>query len=117
LDAFRLDFETVGTTIGGRFLDLALHVLIGPLESNDTLDSLFEDGQSADQLPSELRDMKARQEKLEAALAGLRQMEEQRQRKGKDPEKNPAQLPATDLDGRILPNKEGGYAPNYTPRR
>ena len=29
--------------------------------------------------------------------------------------KGPAQLPKTDTDSRILPNKEGGYAANYTP--
>jgi hypothetical protein len=29
--------------------------------------------------------------------------------------KKPAQLPITDADSRILPNKDGGYAPNYTP--
>jgi hypothetical protein len=33
----------------------------------------------------------------------------------KDAQKNPAQLPQTDPDARILPNKEGGYAANYTP--
>ena len=27
----------------------------------------------------------------------------------------PAQLPSTDSDSTVLPNKEGGYAPNYTP--
>ena len=42
-------------------------------------------------------------------------MEEQRKHDGIDPQKNPAQLPVTDPDSRILPNKEGGYAPNYTP--
>jgi hypothetical protein len=30
-------------------------------------------------------------------------------------QKNPAQIPTTDPDSRILPNKEGGYAANYTP--
>jgi hypothetical protein len=29
--------------------------------------------------------------------------------------KTPAQLPSTDSDSTVLPNKEGGYAPNYTP--
>jgi hypothetical protein len=29
--------------------------------------------------------------------------------------KNPAQLPKSDLDGRVLPTKEGGYAANFTP--
>jgi hypothetical protein len=38
-----------------------------------------------------------------------------RRRDGIDPKKNLAQLPAMDVDSRILPNKEGGYAPNDTP--
>jgi len=96
-------------------LDQQITSAMSELETNDSLDSLFDDGQAADQLPSELRDMKSRQEQLEAALAQLREMDQQRQRKGTDPKKNPAQLPVTDPDSRILPNKEGGYAPNYTP--
>ena len=38
-----------------------------------------------------------------------------RKGRGTDPQENPAHLPTTDADARILPNKEGGYAPNYTP--
>ncbi|XZE20450.1 hypothetical protein SH449x_000322 [Pirellulaceae bacterium SH449] len=34
---------------------------------------------------------------------------------GIDNKKNPAQLPISDPNSRILPDKEGGYAPNYTP--
>ena len=85
------------------------------LETNDTLENLFEDGQEADHLPGDLREMKARQEQLRQALGQLREMEQQRKHDGIDPKKNPAQLPATDSDSRILPNKEGGYAANYTP--
>jgi transposase len=96
-------------------LDREIADAIDELETNDQLDELFDDGQAADQLPSELRDMKTRQEKLQAALAQLQEMDERRKRKGTDPEENPAQLPTTDQDSRILPNKEGGYAPNYTP--
>jgi hypothetical protein len=38
-----------------------------------------------------------------------------RRRKGVNPEKNPAQVPTTDPDSKVMSNKEGGYAPNYTP--
>ena len=41
-----------------------------------------------------------------------REMDEVRKKNGS---KGPAQLPKTDPDSRILPNKEGGYAANYTP--
>jgi transposase len=96
-------------------LDQQITAAMRELETNDELDDLFDDGQSADQLPEQLRDMKSRQEQLDSALTQLREMDRQRKRDGIDPKKNPAQLPTTDPDSRILPNKEGGYAPNYTP--
>jgi transposase len=47
--------------------------------------------------------------------AQLRAADKARKAEGGDPAKNPAQIPMTDTDSRILPNKEGGYAANYTP--
>jgi len=70
---------------------------------------------ATDTLPPELADLKLRREKLEQIQRDLKAMDEARRKDGKDPEKNPAQIPKTDPDSRILPNKEGGYAPNYTP--
>jgi transposase len=96
-------------------LDRQISTAMTELQMNDEVDDLFDDGEPTDQLPAELRDMKSRQEQLEAALAQLREMDESRKENGINPEKNPAQLPTTDPDSRILPNKEGGYAPNYTP--
>jgi transposase len=96
-------------------LDQQIAGAMGEMETNDELDGLFDDGQPADQLPAELAEMKLRQEQLEARLNQLREMDAQRRRDGINPKKNPAQLPVTDPDSRILPNKEGGYAPNYTP--
>lgn len=96
-------------------LDQQITAAMRELETNDSLDSLFDDGQRADQLPCALRDMKSRQAQLEAALAQLQGMDQQRKGEGIDPQKNPAQLPTADWDSRVLPNKEGGYAPNYTP--
>ncbi len=93
-------------------LDQQIAEAMSELETNDHLDGLFDDGQSADQLPPELRDMKSRQEQLDAAMTQLREMDEQRKHDGK---KNPVQLPKTDHDSRILPNKQGGFAANYTP--
>lgn len=96
-------------------LDSQITDALSKLETNDVLEDLFDDGQKADQLPSEIKDLKNRRAKLEAALAQLQQMEEQRRKDGIDNKKSPAQLPISDPDSRILPNKEGGYAPNYTP--
>jgi transposase len=96
-------------------LDQQITAAMSELETNDTLNDLFDDGQAADQLPPALRDLKTRQEQLSQALAKLNSMDEQRRRDGLNSKKNPAQLPIVDPDSRILPNKEGGYAPNYTP--
>lgn len=96
-------------------LDQQIDKAMAELETNDSLNELFDDGQSADKLPAELADLKARREQMDQVLEQLKQMDARRKADGKDPKENPAQMPKTDLDARILPNKEGGYAANYTP--
>lgn len=66
-------------------------------------------------LPEDLASLEQRREKLLAALAQAQAADETRRQQGVDPTKNPAQIPITDPDSRVMPNKEGGYAPNYTP--
>ena len=63
-------------------------------------------------LPPELADAKKRREKLGALLQQLREADAGRK---KDGIKTPAQLPKADAESSVMPNKEGGYAPNYTP--
>lgn len=63
-------------------------------------------------LPVKLAGIKVRQDELKKALETVRALDEDR-RKNQNP--TPAQLPLTDGDSRVLPNKEGGFAPNYTP--
>ena len=63
-------------------------------------------------LPPELADAKKRREKLAELLTKLREADAARK---KDGIKTPAQLPKADTDSTVMPNKEGGYAPNYTP--
>ena len=65
------------------------------LDANDCMDELFDDGESSERLPSELQDLKARQEKLQAALEYLQDKDKYRKSRGK---KSPAQLPITDQD-------------------
>ena len=60
----------------------------------------------------ELADAQKRQEELQQVLEQLREVDAARK---KDGIKSPAQLPKADMDSRVMPNKEGGYAPNYTP--
>jgi transposase len=93
------------------------------------LDELFEelmaDAQSKDaeqdqpgsttHLPADLAECERRRQQVQAALEQARAADEARRRQGINPEKNPAQVPTSDPDSRVMPNKEGGYAPNYTP--
>ena len=72
-------------------------------------------GDSPTHLPEDLACLEQRREKLRAALAQAQAADEARRQQGIDPLKNPAQVPMTDPDSRVMPNKEGGYAPNYTP--
>jgi len=72
-----------------------------------------DDAQS--KLPAELADARKRQAKLRELLEQLQAADAARKQDGIDPQKNPAQLPMADSDSKVMPNKEGGYAPNYTP--
>ena len=67
------------------------------------------------QLPESLADLQERRDKIAAALQKAQQADEMRRQQRMNPEKNPAQIPTTDSDSKVMPNKEGGYAPNYTP--
>lgn len=97
-------------------LDAALAAALDEVEKQDSLDEdVLGNGYPADKLPPELADITIRRAKLAEQLAKLQEMEANRAKNGIDASKNPAQLPMTDPDSRILPNKEGGYAPNYTP--
>ena len=94
--------------------ELEAHVaqMLGEVEAADTADAtLWGEGQPRE-LPSELADAKKRQEKLVELLQELREADAARK---KDGLKTPAQRPKADTDSSVMPNKEGGYAPNYTP--
>lgn len=60
------------------------------------------------ELPAELRNAQERLRKLEAALQRLKDA-------GHDPDGASPRIPLTDPQSRVMPNKEGGHAPNYTP--
>ncbi len=96
-------------------LDGRIEAALAELGTNDKLDELFDTGQKSDELPADLREMQARRTQVDEAYKKLLDMEKTREKWGADSKKNPAQLPKADTDSRMLPNKEGGYAPNYTP--
>lgn len=70
---------------------------------------------SPTELPESLADLEARRAKINEALERARAADEVRRRQGVNPEKNPVQIPTTDPESKVMSNKEGGYAPNYTP--
>ena len=70
---------------------------------------------SSTRLPPELANVEQRREQIRQALAKAKAADEARQKQGVNPEKKPAQVPTTDTDSKVMPNKEGGFAPNYTP--
>lgn len=97
-------------------LDQQLEQALAETESADVLDELFADEEgSSTRLPAHIAELEARQARLQELLEQARQADKLRRREGIDPQQNPAQIPSTDPDSRILPNKEGGYAANYTP--
>jgi len=83
------------------------------VESADQADELLDE--PGEHLPEHLNTLNKRKDQLEAILQKCNEMDTIRKKQGVDPQKNPFQLPINDQDSRILPNKEGGYAPNYTP--
>ena len=94
-------------------LDAQLAEALENLEVADALDEdLLGENISADRLPPGVAKLKQRREQLAQLQQQTQAMDEARQINGS---KGPAQLPKTDPDARILPNKEGGYAANYTP--
>jgi hypothetical protein len=60
-------------------------------------------------LPDELAEVRRRRQRIQEALEQARAADEARRRQGIDPHKNPAQVPTTDPDSHVMPNKEGGF--------
>jgi len=66
------------------------------------------DDTAAAMLKQELADVHRRRARVDAALAELERAE-------KAGETIPSRVPMTDVQSRVTPNKEGGFAPNFTP--
>ena len=72
------------------------------------------DAQALDALEAEVGQLRAQVAQYERALGIAR--ERDALKKAKDGAKaTPVRVPVTDPDAQIVPNKDGGYAPNYTP--
>jgi transposase len=91
-------------------IDTQIEKIFAEIDQNDTHgQDLFGQG-SPSKLPAELADLKSRQERLNKALEAVKKKTDKADGKSK---KTP-HVPVTDPEATILPNKEGGYAPNYT---
>lgn len=88
----------------------------GPLHYDITAQAEAEDARDAEtfgasrphKLPTELADAQHRLKQVTAALAEI-------ERVAIEGETLPSRIPITDPQSRVTPNKEGGFAPNYTP--
>jgi len=96
-------------------LDAQIQEMFAASEQVDRREEdLFGQQVSGSVLPAELADLKKRQAALQKALANAQKIDAKRQQR-KDAPQEPAKVPVVDTDAAVLPNKEGGYAPNYTP--
>jgi transposase len=82
--------------------------LTAQAEAEDARDAETFGPGSPHQLPAELAATEYRLKKVDAVLAEL-------QRVAAAGETIPSRVPCTDPQSRVSPNKEGGFAPNYTP--
>jgi len=93
-------------------LETRVAEMLKEAETADVSDATMLDDCPPQALPPELADAKKQQEKLRQVLEELCEADAARKKGGI---KTPAQMPKADTDSTVMPNKEGGYAPNYTP--
>ena len=93
-------------------LDALFEQMMAERQANDTQQA---GPDSPTHLPPAVAGVQQRREQVQTALDRANAADQKRRLKGINPEKNPAQVPIADPDSKVMPNKEGGYAPNYTP--
>jgi transposase len=93
-------------------LETQVAKMLSEAEVADARDAILLDDPPPQALPDELAEAQKRMEELQQISAELHEADAARK---KDGIKTPAQRPKADTDSTVMPNKEGGYAPNYTP--
>lgn len=91
-------------------LDEQIERIMAEAEQADAGDAELFGGDSPNKLPPELANLSQRQAKLNQAMAAIKKKESA----DKSNNSKKLKVPLADPQSRILPNKEGGYAPNYT---
>ena len=111
-----------GETLAARLaaLDDEVEELMSHWATADGVeDGLYGAEVTPNRLPRKLADLKRRQARLGKALeaAGRKSAgaEEGKSASGKQTKKKKIKVPVADPESTVHPNKEGGYAPNYTP--
>jgi transposase len=95
--------------------DAAMEEALCEVEQQDAAEEKhFGSGQSANHLPAELASAEARRQQLQRALETAEARDQAKQQKD-GANATAVRVPVTDPDSQVLPNKEGGYRPNYTP--
>lgn len=95
-------------------LDEQVTQMLAAWEATDRKeDDLYGAESSAAPLPRDLADLKKRQATMRRALEQLKELEEKRRGRKDLSAKGPS-IPLADPDSRMLPNKHGGQAPDYT---
>ncbi len=98
-----------------KVLDEQIERMLAEADQGDQQDKdLFGDSISGHTLPAELSDLKKRQERLCKAFEAAQQGDAKRA-KSQRSSKRSVKVPVADPDSAIMPNKEGGYAPNFNP--
>lgn len=91
-------------------LDEQIEHLLAEAEQTDAREAKLFGGESPNQLPPALADLRKRQAKLEQAMTAIQKKEFTDTSNSSKTRK----VPLADPEAQILPNKEGGFAPNYT---
>ena len=94
-------------------LDEQIHRMMNEAQAADQADQQLLGDSSPTKLPQELRSLKERQDRLAKAFKRLDELDKKREGRKNATAQGPA-VPTTDPDSSVLPNKAGGYAPNYT---
>lgn len=92
-------------------LDQRVEQMLQEAETADAQDRALL-GDASTELPEELKSVQKRREKLRAVSETLQELDQAKRKEGR---KAKSFVPKTDTDARILPNKTGGYAANFTP--
>jgi len=94
-------------------LDQQIEQAMAQAQQQDQIEDQLYGQTSPTKLPRELKNLKTRQEKLKQAMARIEEIERERLDRSARTAHGPA-APLADPDARVLPNKSGGFAPNYT---